>query len=117
RRFAQLVHARRQARALAELEHELPARRAERLVDARQHLSQPVGAVDREQPQTFGIIPSAESGQRRRERLAAQDAPLALVEDAETRVDSGREWMRAQQPVTEAVDGRDPRTVKRAREI
>ena len=63
------------------------------------------------------MLARAELGERDAERLRAQHARLALVEHAEARIDAGRRGIRAQQPVTEAVDRRDPRAVELAREI
>src|SRR5262249_6240375 len=48
-RLVELLETLLQAAALAELEHQLAAGRAECLVDARQHATQPGGAVDGEQ--------------------------------------------------------------------
>ncbi len=42
---------------------------------------------------------------------------MLLVELVEARVDPDRERMGAQQPAAEAVDGRDPGAVERAREV
>ena len=103
-RLVKLVDTLLQAAAFAELEHQLAAGRTERLVDAGEHAAEPVGAVDGEQAQTRRVVAGAELRQRSLERLAAQHAPLALVEHAETRIDTRSERMRAQQPVTEAVD-------------
>src|SRR5204863_5205866 len=117
RRLAQLGHLRLQLWPFTELEHELAAGRTQRFVDAGEHPPQPVSAVDGEQPEPRGIVLRAELGQRRLERLPAQHTPLAVVDDPEARVDARRERMRAQQPVTEPVNGRDPGAVERAREL
>ena len=58
-----------EAGPLAELEHELAAGRAQRLVDGRQHPPQAGGAVGREQPQPLGIVA------RRRTRSAPPRTP------------------------------------------
>ena len=81
--------------------------RTQRLVDAGQHPPQPAAAVRGEQLQPRVVL-AAELLERRAEGFAAQHAPLAVVDHAEARVDPGRERMRLQQPVAEAVDGRDP---------
>ena len=60
------------ASLLAELERQRPARRAKRLVDAGEHLPEPLRAVGREQPQPFGVAGRAERRERTLERLAAQ---------------------------------------------
>ena len=116
-RLAQFLHARLQLRHVAQFEHELAPGRTQRLVDARQHPAQTVGAVDREQPQPRLVVVRAERRQCSLEGLAAQHAPLALVEDAEARIDACRERVRAQQPVAEAVNRGDPRAVESTREI
>ena len=83
---------------------------------AGQHPPQPAAAVRGEQPQPRLVV-AAELLERRAERLAAEHAPLAVVDDAEARVDPGRERVRLQQPVAEAVDGRDPGRVEIARQV
>ena len=45
------------------------------------------------------------------------DPRLALVEDAVARIDPGRERVRLEEPVAEAVDGGDPGAVKPAGEV
>ena len=117
RGLRQLVEPDAEVGALAQLEVELPAGRAQRLVDRRQHPPQPGRAVRREQPQAVGIVAGAELVQRRLERLAADDAALTVVEDAEARVEPGRERMRLQEPQAEAVDRRDPGAVERSGQI
>ena len=94
----------------------LTARRAQRLVDAGQHPSQPPRAVGGEQPIRSGS-PRAELLERLLERLAGEHPRLVLVEHAEARVDAGLEGMRLQQALAEAVDRRDPGAVELAREI
>ena len=96
---------------------ERQAGRAQRLVDAREHAAQRPAAVRREQLEPVGVPVGAEGLEGGRERLAAQDAAVALVEHAEARVEAGRERMRLEQPVAEAVDGRDPGAVERPREV
>src|SRR5205823_7542661 len=59
-------------RCVAELQHELPAGRPQRLVDAGQHPSQSARSVRREQAQTVGLVAGAEILQRTVERLAPQ---------------------------------------------
>ncbi len=102
---------------LAQLERQLAAGGAERLVDGGQLAAQSLRAVGREQPQPLGVAGRAERRERALERLAADDRAVLIVELAEPRIDADRERMRAQQPRAEAVDRRDPRTVEPAREI
>ena len=116
-RLGELREPRVQAGPLAELERELPAGRAQRLVDGGQHPPQPGGAVGGEQPEPRWIVAGAELVQRRLERLTTDDAPLAVVQHPEARVESGSERVRLQQPEAEAVDGRDPGPVERAGEV
>ena len=97
-------------------EPQLEPGRAQRLVHAGQHPPQPAAAVRGEQPHPRLVV-AAELLERRAEGLAAQHAPLAVVEHAEARVDPGRERVRLQQPVAEAVDGRDPGGVEVTREV
>ena len=117
RGLAQLGEPAREVGTLAELEHEVAAGRAQRLVDAGEHPAQPAGAVRREQAEPLGIVVRAERGERRVERLAADHGRLRLVQLAEARVEPRREGIRLQQAVAEAVDGGDPRAVELAREI
>ena len=116
-RFAELVHPVGEARLLAELQDELAPGRPERLVDAREHPPQSVGSVHGKQPEPSRVVVGAEGRQGRGECFSAQDSSLALVEHTKARVDAGRERMGAKQPMTEAVDGRDPRAVELARQI
>ncbi len=102
---------------VVEGELERPPGRAKRLVDAGEHPPQPAGAVGREELEPLGLAALAERRERRLERLAADHPPLALVEDAEARVEPGRERVSLQQPHAEAVDGRDPGAVELAREV
>ncbi len=113
----ELGHRALDARALPELEDELAPGGAKRLVDAGEHAPQPVGAVRREQPESFRVAVGAELPERTLERLAAQHRGSRVLELAEPRVEAGGERMRAQQPVAEAVDRRDPRSVELAREV
>ena len=94
-----------------------PPRRPQRLRDAAEHPAQTAGAVRRQQPHPVGMLAAAELGQRRHEGLGPQHARLALVEHSEPRVDAGRRRIGAQQPVAEAVNGRDPGAVELAGEI
>ena len=105
------------ARHLAELEPQLPARRAQRLVDAREHPPQPLRAVRREQAKALAVARRAERRQRALEGLAADHRAVLLVQLAEARVDADRERVRAQQARAEAVDRRDPGAVEPAREV
>ncbi len=117
RDVGQLVELSLEVRPLAQLEVELPAGGAKGLVHGRQHPPQATGAVGRQQLQPFGILTGAELVQRRLERLAADHAALAVVEDPEARVEPGRERVGLQQPQAEAVDGRDPGAVERAGQV
>ena len=116
-RFAELLDPGVQPRPLGHFQHEVAAGRAERLVDAGQHPPQPARAVRGEQADPLRIGGRAELLQRGVERLAGEDSRLVLVEHAEDRVDRGLERMRLQEPVAEAVDGRDPGAVELAREV
>ena len=104
------------SRGCRHLDPQLEPGRAQSLVHAGQHPPQPAAAVRGEQPQPRLVV-AAELLERRAERLAPEHAPLAVVDDAEARVDPGRERMRLQQPVAEAVDGRDPGRVEITHQI
>src|SRR5205085_8446266 len=117
RRLVELGQPLVDARSLSELELERAPGRAQRLVDAREHPPEPVGAVGREQPKPLGVAAGAEACERPLERLAAQDGPLRLVELAEAWVDPDLERVRPEQPGAEPVDGRDPRAVERTGEV
>ena len=64
-----------------------------------------------------GVSAGAELLQRPLERLAAENRRTGVLELAEAWIEPRSERMRAQEPVAEAVDGRDPRAVELAREI
>ncbi len=113
----QRVDRARDARALAELEDEVPAGGAERLVDARQHPAQPVGAVRREESEALRLSGRAELLQRTLERLPAEHRRARLLDLAEARIEARREGMRSQHATAEPVDGGDPRAVEIASEI
>ena len=115
--LAELLDPGIEPRPLRHFQHELAACRAERVVDAREHPPQPARTVRGEQADSLRIAGRAELLERGVERLAGEDSRLVLVEDAEVRVDGGLERMRLQQPVAEAVDGRDPGPVELAGEI
>ncbi len=117
RLLAQLLDPRLERRPGCDLEDEVPARRAQRLVDPGQHPPQPAHAVRGKQADPLGILGCAEGVERLLERLAGQHSRLVLVEHAEVRVDAGLEGVRLQQAVTEPVDRRDPGAVQLAREI
>ena len=112
--LAEVVEPLVERRGLAELEHERSPGSAQGLVDADQHPAEPRTAVRDEQSQAFGLVARAEGRERLVERLAAKHLRLRLVELAEPRVEPGRERMRAQEPVAEAVDRRDPGAVELA---
>lgn len=99
------------------LELQLPSRRSQGLVDARQHSPQARGAVGREELQPLRLLGGAESVERRLERLAPDHAALALVEDPEARIEPGLEGVRLQKSQAEPMDRRDPGAVERASEI
>ncbi len=101
----------------AGLELELASRRAQRVVDADQHLAEATGAVGREELPTVRLIGSAELLQGRIERLALQNPSLGLVQHSEARVDPRRQRIRRQQPTAEPMNRRDPGAVEVAREV
>ncbi len=117
RRVLERGHALRELRPLPELEHELAARGAQRLVDPGEHPAQPGGPVRREQLQPRWVVAGAELGQRSVERLLADHHALRVVELTEARVEPGCERVSLQQAKAEAVDGRDPRAVELAGEV
>ena len=102
----------RQPRTIAELEDERPPGRPQRVVHAGQHPAQSPRPVGGEQPQALLVAVRAELRESRLERLPLEHARLCLVEDAEARVDPGRERMGLEEPEAEAVDRRDPRGVE-----
>ena len=115
-RRAQVVEPFVELRVAGRLELQRQPGRAKRLVHARQHPPQPAAAVRREQPQALRAV-AAELLERGAKGLAAEDAALAVVEDAEARVDPGGERVRLQQAAAETVDGRDPGAVELPREV
>ena len=115
RRLTEFLEPGGETRSLAELEQELAAGGAERLEHSDEHPPEICRAVNGEQTQTLRVLVCAERVERGLERFAAQHATLAVVEHSETRIDTRREWMRAEQPVTEAVDGRNPCAVELTR--
>src|SRR5207247_7112770 len=98
-------------------EHGLTTGGAQGSVNARQHAPQSRCSVRREQAETFRLAARTELRKRRRERLAPQHRALSLVELPEARVEPGDQWIRLQQPVAEAVNRRDPRSVQLTCEI
>ena len=125
-----LGHAQRDLGDLAELRHPLGERRhrlagelerpscgTQPVVDACEHAAKPFGPVGREQPDALGLPGFHVVGERLGEGLRPKHGGLALVEDAEARVEPGLEGMRPQEPVAEAVDRRDPPAVEIAREV
>ena len=106
-----------EALAQPRLEDQLAAGRAQRVVDADEHLAEAGGLVGREQLPAVGLVGGAERVQGGVERLALQHPRLRLVEHAEPRVDAGCERVRRQEPAAEAVNRRDPGAVEVAREI
>ena len=106
-----------QRRPRSRLEHELPPGRAECRVHVPEHLTEPHGAVGREQLPPVRLVGRAELLERSRERLGLEDERLRLVEHAERGVDSRREWVCAKDAPAEAVDRGHPRAVELEREI
>src|SRR5262249_43164109 len=96
---------------------EVTAGRTERLVDAREHAAQPVRTIGGEQTEALRVLACAEVLQRAVERLTTQDRRARILDLAETWVEAGRERVRAENPVAEAVDRRDPRAVELASEV
>ena len=84
---------------------------------AGQHPPEPTGTVRGEQPQSLLVSARAELLQRLTEGLAPEHPALTVVEHAEAGVDPGREGVRLQEAVAEAVDGRDPGGVELAGQI
>src|SRR5205085_9522471 len=70
-----------------------------------------------EQGETLRLAARTELGQRLVERLDAEHRRLALVEDAEARVEARGKRVLAEQPRAEAVDRRDPGAVELAHEL
>jgi hypothetical protein len=117
RDLAQLGHAVGKRRDGLARKLEWPACRAQAVVHAREHPSETLGPVGGEEPHAFGLSRLHVRGEGLREGLRAEHRRLALVEHAEARVEPGLERMRAQKPVAEAVDRRDPARVQVACEI
>jgi hypothetical protein len=70
-------------------------------VHAGEHPAQRPDAVRREQAEALVVAAGAEVREGLLERLALENAGLRVVEDAEARVDAGRERVRAQQAVAD----------------
>src|SRR4029079_15816580 len=117
RSLAQLGDARNQRRYGLAGQLERPPGRPQAVADARERPAEAVRPVRGEEMHALGPARLDVAGERFREGLRAQDRRLALVEDPETGVEPGLERMRAQQPMAETVDRRDPATVEVAREI
>ena len=114
---AQLVHALAELRPCSHGEIELAPRRAERLVDVRQHPAEPAAPVGGEQLEPLRVVAVAELGERLAERLRPQHRRLRLVELTEARVEPGGERVGAEEAGAEAVDRRDPGSVELTREV
>ena len=99
------------------LEVELAPGRAQRLVDARKHPSQPVASVGREELETLRLVSGAKLRERLVEGFRAEHRRLGFVELAEAWVEPGREWVRLEQARAETVNRRDPGAVELAREV
>src|SRR5581483_1465293 len=117
RRRAELLDPLRELGTRRDCEVELAARRAQRLVDGREHPPQARAPVRREQLEPLRVAAREELRERRAERLRAQDGGLRVVELPEARIETRGERIRLQQAVAEAVDRRDPGAVELAREI
>src|SRR5215218_10874461 len=104
-------------RPVAELEHEITAGGAQRLVDPRDHAPQAAGAVSSEQLDPHGVAVRAERAQCLVERLAGENRRLRFVELPEAGVEPCLERIGLQQPIAEAVDRRDPRAVELPGEV
>jgi hypothetical protein len=116
-RILQLLDPRPESGPFAKLEDQRPPGRAQRRIDAGKHPPQGPSAVGGEQRGPLLVAFIEEVLQGRGEGLALEDTRLALVEDAKTRIDAGREWMRLQQPMAEPVDRRDPGPVELSGEV
>ena len=101
-------------RVLAQLQHELPPRRAQPVVDAGQHPAQAARAVGGEQVGALALAGLHEAVQRLLEGLALQHERLVAVEHAEARIEAGRERVCLEDAQAEAVDRRDPGAVQLA---
>ncbi len=112
-RFEPLPH----RRALAELEHEIVAGRAERLVDAGDHPPQAARAVRRQQPRPLVVSGRNECVERLVEGLARENGRVGGVKLAEPRVEARLERICLQEAVAEAVDGGDPGAVEPPRKV
>ena len=118
RRVAQLLQQLCERPALLELEPQLAPGRAQRLVDAGEHPPQAARAVGREERAVrSGSRPAQSSSSAVSNASPCEHARLVVVEHAEARVEPGRERVRPQQAVAEAVDGRDPGAVELAGEV
>src|SRR5207244_7887498 len=69
------------------------------------------------EPQPLRVAVRAERRQGPLERLAAQHRRGRVVDLAEARVETDGKRVRLEQSAAEAVDGRDPRSVERARQL
>ena len=115
--LAQLVEPLADGRALAELEDQVAAGRAERLVDPGDHPPQAARAVGGQQSRALLVVRAAERSERLVKRLAREDGGLRVVQLAEPWVETCFERRRLQQPVAEPVDRRDVGAVEAPREV
>ena len=106
-----------QAAALGRPELEGKRCRAQRVVDADEHLPQSRRLVGREQLPAIRLVSGTELLESDRERLALDHARLRLVEHAESRIDSCGERIGGQQAPAEPVNGGDPGAVEIASEV
>ncbi len=106
-----------EALASTRLERQGKAGRAQRVVDADEHLAQPARLVGREQLPAVGLVRGAELLQGGVEGLALEHPRLRLVEHPEPGVDARRERIGGEQPAAEAVDRGDPGAIEVAGQI
>src|SRR5215468_161942 len=104
RRRAQLVDAFAELRLSSYREVELAPSRTQRLVDARQHPTQPVAPVSGEELEPLRVVAGAELGERLAERLGAEHRRLRFVELPKPWVEPGSERIGPEESGTEAVD-------------
>src|SRR5829696_3057567 len=115
--LAQLLEPLADGRTLAELEDQVAARRAERLVDPGDHPPQAARAVGGQQSSALLVVRAAERSERLVKRLAREDGGLRVVQLAESWVETCFERRCLQQPVAEPVDRRDVGTVQAPGEV
>ena len=115
--LAQLLEPLVNGRAFAELEDEVAAGRAQRLVDPGDHPPQAARAVGRQQSRALLVVRAAERREHFVEGLAREDRGLRVVQLTEPWVETCFERRRLQQPVAEPVDRRDIGAVEAPSEV